>query len=129
MSGWPRDPHPTFWCYLLTGICEESDARCINASAQSEGYHLAAARADMDAVCVIVAATNVKSPAQRKAIVQKTIKQFLTAGRLGTKETFATFAKYATEGIPAEREFEAVKTCTSLKSDKRPGTSTFQIAN
>lgn len=80
-------------CNLITAI---------NTSAQSGGQHDSNSRADIAALCAIVATNNVKEHRVRQNIVHKTIKQYLAQSRPCSKELFRAMAPYATGELPSE---------------------------
>lgn len=86
--------------------CRLIDA--INKSAQNGGQFLNGSRADIAAACVVVGTAGVKKVEERKAIVQRTVKQFLTQKRPGNKDLFLAIVAHATGGVPEEWTFETI---------------------
>nr|QRW41732.1 MAG: nucleoprotein [Miglotas virus]QRW41734.1 MAG: nucleoprotein [Miglotas virus]QRW41736.1 MAG: nucleoprotein [Miglotas virus]QRW41738.1 MAG: nucleoprotein [Miglotas virus]QRW41740.1 MAG: nucleoprotein [Miglotas virus] len=82
----------------------------INASAQSGGQHDRNARADIAALCALVATGNVKERRVRESIVHKTVKQFIASKRPLDKALFKAMAPYATGGLPHDFCLEVLDT-------------------
>lgn len=80
----------------------------INKSAQNGGQFLEGSRADVAAVCVLIGTANVKKQEERKSIVQRTMKQFFTMKREGSKDVFKAMLPFGTGGLPEEWTFEVL---------------------
>lgn len=109
---------------------ESALVSAINTSAQSGGQHLTHGRADIAAVCCYVATEGLSDRKLAKAITQKTVRQFIAAGRPWSKAVLEKFAEEATGGIPADLSFDALsREIPRIHADKaaRAAVASLQI--
>jgi hypothetical protein len=82
----------------------------INTSCQSGGQHLLESKGHIAAVAAIIATRNVKDIGARNSIINKTVKQFITAKKEFSPALFNTYAQFANGGVPSEYSAEILIT-------------------
>lgn len=82
--------------------------RMINASCQPGGHYLPSSNLDCAMVASIVATSAMKDMDQRRSIISKTIRQYITAGKTYNRKLFDILAGFASGGVPADLDFDNI---------------------